>query len=430
MPGLTLFRRYATCLQIVAAPNAEILQVQAAQDLKKLSDRVANARGDSRGKRLAKGQAAAAASSRVGRIGRGKQSKSPPPPSSAALPVKSNGGKQRRHTIGGNNSSSDSSSQNRRISRNDSGKRSSSSKPAKQEVAKSAREAGEGKVKVNHAQTHQAEALSEIATTPPSNEQAAAEGMNIAQSAQKERSTSPREGTTPEEMKVADAAFDTGVVGDGQHDDAATNSKEVVRDIGRAPDDDAAEASPATETNQQQIEAPEIEEALPTSTPTATEVETPLASPVLPEETSRITLLRQDEGGNDPVASLSSTTESVHGQAHHQQEEEEQRQNQPTQRSDSTPAAFETVTTIAPPSMMVTEEQGQDRETTSEEIFKISPKISPVGDKEQAGMVDDMEGENRGGRVGPETEGPQQPDATAVIEFVPTERSLAAYCQV
>ncbi|CAN0320318.1 unnamed protein product, partial [Ectocarpus sp. 12 AP-2014] len=65
--------------KVVAAPEAGTPQVQAAQNFKELSDKVANARGECRGKkRSPKGQAAAARGRRLGRGG----SKLPSPPSS------------------------------------------------------------------------------------------------------------------------------------------------------------------------------------------------------------------------------------------------------------------------------------------------------------------------------------------------------------
>lgn len=444
-------------MQVVAAPNAEIPQVQAAQDFKELSDKVANARADSRGKRSAKGQAATTAT-RDGRVGGGGKSKSPPPPSSRGggrsrtSAVGNNAGRQRRQPSRGN-SSSDSSSQHRRIGRDGSGKSSSSGsskRSVKREVGKSTREAGDGNL--NQEQSRQADAPSEIAPTPPSKEEVAAAGVGTGQSDQQEGRTLPREGSTPEEMEVPDGAVDPVVVGDRQQDDTATTSKEIVLAIGGALDDDAAEASQATETNQQQddsgvetsgveasgVEALGVEGALPTSATAATEVKTPLASPRLREDTSRTTMF-QDEGCNDPGASSSSTTESVGDRTHPQQ----QRQNQPKQQSDSSAVALGTTPAISP-LPMVPEVHGQNGATTEEstKMSPISPKTSSAGDGVDMDTVEDKEeegqltipmqtmGDDQDGGLGPETGETQPLVSTAVVEFVPTERSLAAYCQV
>lgn len=371
----TSFRPHATCLQVVAAPNAEIPQVQAAQDFKELSDKVANTRGESRGKRSAKGQAAAVAASRGGRVGGGGRSKSPPPPAlrgggrsrnSAALPVGSNGGRQRRRRSR-SSSSGDSSSQQRRVSRNGSRKSVSGSnnttankRLVRREVVKSTKEAGEGNA-------NEADDSSDTSRALPSKESVPAVEVDTVQPEQQEESTTPREGTTPEESEMPDAAVGPFVLGDGQQVYVATKSKEVLNMYG-TPDinaKNASEESPAAEINHQQeiseMEASGIEGVLPTSTAAATEVKTPLASPPLGEDTTRTTLY-QDEEGNDPDASSSST----------------------------------------------------------------------IHDGEEVDTLDVMEEEDGGqdGRLGPETEGAEQPDSTAVIEFVPTERTLAAYCQV
>lgn len=391
---------------------------------------MANTRGESRGKRSAKGQAAAVAASRDGRVGGGGRSKSPPPPSSRGgarsrtamvLPVGNNDGRQRRATSG-NTSGSDSSSKTGRISRTGSDKSSngSSRRSAKREVVKSTREAGDESF--SHAQTHQAEVLS--------NKEAAAVGQDIERSDEQERSASPLEGAPPEEMEVVDAAVDPVLVSDGQQDDTDSNSEEVAMKSGAGPDDDAAEASPATETNQQReasgVEAWRVDGGLPTSTAGLTEAKAPLAPLPLPEDMSRTTQC-QDEDGIDSDAWSSSTTQGIIGQTQPQQ-----RQNQANQLSDSAPVALETIRMS--PGPIVTEAPGQDREVMQEKytMSPLSTKTSPARDGDEADILDDIEEGDDGqdGRLGSETEETQHSVSSAVIDFVPTDRSLAAYCQV
>lgn len=346
------------------------------------------------------------------------------------------------------NSGAESSSQPRRVSRKGSGKSSiatintnNNKRSAKQEVVKSARETGGGNI--DQAQTHQAEVSSEICPTPPSQEQVTAVESNIGQSIQ--QGGSPRKGRTPQKMEVVDAVGDSVVVVDSQQGDTATNTdgapdndvvvvdnqqdetatniggapdNDVVvvdnqqddTNIGRAPDNDAAEATPSRDTTQQEdasgVEASGVKKARSASTVAATEVETNLSSSQVQEDTPR-------------------TTQGVSGQ------------NQPKQPSGSTPVSPETTTTTAP-LPKATEANAQDRETTEENYTESPPstKTSSAGDGEEVGSLDDIDewdhGQDDGqdGGLGPETEETHQLVSAAVIEFVPTERSLAAYCEV
>eukprot|EP00752_Nemacystus_decipiens_P003048 g2825.t1 len=447
--------------KIIAAPSSMFPQVRAAQDFKELTDKVANTRGESRGKRSARGQAAAAAA-RGRRVGGGGRSKSPPPPSSrgggrsrnsAVLPAGSSGGRRERQTSE-SNSSTDSSSQSRRVSRKGSGKSSISTtttnnnnnnnnnnnknkRSTKGEVVKSACVEGGGNV--SRAQTCQAGATSETSPTQTSNELAAEAGPDIGQSDQQEES--PREGKTPEDAEMVDVAVDSGVVDNQQHDTATnigraadndvvevdSRQDEAAANIGEAPEDDAVEAALVIESNQQEdveeVKSSRAEGAPSTSIAAATEVNTLVASLPPQKDTSRTT--SQDEVSKDLDATSSVRTQGVSGQ-------NQRGQSQPNQPSGSTPVALETTRTPAP-LPLATEEQSQDRETTEENntLSSLVPKTSSEGNREEMDPLDDT-GEGDDGQdcaLGPETNEAKQLVSTAFTEFVPAERSLAAYCQ-
>ena len=401
-------------LQVVAAPNADIPQVQAAQDFKELSDKVANTRGE----RLLKRQKTAAAG-RGGRGDRGGRSKSPPRPSSriggrgpdSLVPSvrKSVSGGKKGGRLFTRSASSDSSSRSKRPSRSRGTKKRSSNRE------------GEGGRKHDLVHSDDAESSSKLAPTPGSREGASAVEVGLGETNEQEKVTSS--------PAVANEAGAPGV-GDIQLEDAAEvrhhqgegAGKETSLTSVRGEDDNAGEPRRLAEASSVGEEA-----SLATST-TAEAKNTPVASPPLQESTplTSTTALADDEGENGPGVSASLISEDASGQLQPQQRERQE----PEQQGGFTPAITEMTPGIAQQQSRVNEEHRHNQQTSwareggdtdyreeaeSDEILSIP---SGTGD------------DGADGRRGPERQKSRRLSSAAAFDFVPTERSLAAFCQV
>lgn len=467
------------------------MQVQAAQKFKELSDKVTNARGDSRGKRSPKGQAAITAARRAARVGARERSKSPPPSSSdgngrsSATPLTGhNGGghdgdrgsSRARTSIGSNGRGSEFSSQHRQVSRGGSGNDSRSSRisisssssgnkrSAKTDVFESAGEERRGKR--DQEQTRRPLSSSLIVASNPERSSVEVVVPDVGQPDQRQERAGLLKGTSAEEVEMPDASDDAGLLGDRQQVDYAevqqqlwaNNNAESVTNIDGTQSDGTGVPRVA-EPNQmldvaeadQQGDVPEAEEARSKAkTASADEAEAPIASPPLQgtSVTPKTTEPRHKDEKNPPVSSRASQDESGQAplrqqeakqreqeQAQAQVQKHEQKQGEATEEEDrqSDYAVVETKTEATPAPMTA------GKQDMSDERNKIS---SWVEGRQEAGIVEKSEeprvvslpgqtmDDGEVGGLGPETEDQNPASAAAVIEFVPTEGSLAAYSQV
>lgn len=409
--------------QVVAAPDAGTPQVQAAQNFKELSDKVANARGDSRGKkRSPKGQAAAARGRRLGRGG----SK---PPSPASL----RGGGRRRSSVlpraggVGGSSSGDGggdqrgrsslssrasfSQQRRRSVRNSrdsnsiSGSKNNRSSAQREAVESSGGEGG-------GQQTRSAESSSEAGPPPllidkrsgsmGSQEEPATKGVEVSAIAVAQDRSQDNNGARNQQQPGGDgnstqdnAVEQSDVTGMGQRQDGAPGDTSAVEETlaGSALDGETVPTRPPLQGAASTSESQDGSEISP---------------PGPPSSATGHTQQQEDSGlvdleGSGITGSLPNETEQ-----YDQEQEEEQLQPWPEQH--------EEVPEEDGLSVSMAEEAGEEAEAgflggIQEEAAE--PKRGADGGDGDAGVV-----HQRG------------PAATAAIDFVPTERSLAAYCQV
>ncbi len=402
-------------LQVVAAPNVDIPQIQAAQEFKELSDKVANERSLKRHETAAAG--------RGGRGGRGGRSKSPPRPSSRSggrgrtpsVPAirkgGGGGGQQRRQSTG--SASSDSSSRHRRISRS----RGTKKRPTSREVGGSAGDEEGGAREQAH--SDEAGTKSELAPTRGTREGVAATEVDVGKPNQQEEGASPPAGAVAGEAGAPSAGDelveDTAEAPQHQGGNA---EEETVLISDRSQDDDADEASLDTEKVDLQQDTSVAEGASLAHSASAVEVTTLVDQPRVQGDTSLASTksLSQDEGDIDPGVSASSTTEVPGGQVETRRQQEREKQ---IQQSDSTPAAAETKTAIPQQLEAAAAESRQHHDNS---------RGGGGGGADSVPMRTVDNGAD-GGR-GSETEKSRRRSPAAAIEFVPTERSLAAFCKV
>lgn len=412
--------------QVVAAPNVDIPQVQAAQEFKELADKVANERSLKRQETAAAG--------RGGRGGRGGRSKSPSRPSSrsggrggnpSVPPVRKGsggGGKQRRQSTG--SGSSDSSSRQRRTSHSGTKKR-----PTNREVGRSAgdEEGGERE----QARSDEAETPAEVAPTLGSRGGAAAVEVDSGNPKQQEEGRSSPAGAVADEAGAPS-------VGDEQVEDTAeapqhqggSTEEEAVLVSERSRDDDVGEASRDTEKVDLLKDTSVPDGASLARSASAAEVTKLVALPKVQEDPSlaSATALSQDEGDNEPRASASSTTQGSSGQVESPRQQERGEQ---LQQGGSTPAPAETKTLIPQQLNAAADENRQNHQENSRAgEGGNADSCEETEPDETLGVPKRTANNGADGGLRSETKKSRQRSSAAAIEFVPTERSLAAFCKV
>lgn len=436
--------------QVVAAPDVEIVHVKAAQEFKELSDKVANARGDSRGKRSPKGQTATAAARRAGRGGvRGRSKLSPLPSSDGGgrrsatpPPVGNNGGgrggavsrgssRRMRKSSASNGSNSDSSLQLRRVSRGGTGNN-SNNRSAKRDVVASASEESGGQR--DQEQTRGSLSSSSGVASVTERAASAVTVPDVGHSDQREENASSSEGIVAEEVEVPDACVDTGLVGNGrqQLDDAAhqkqpgeNSSTEAVTNSDGTQDDGTGTPQ-AAETNQQD-DVSVAEGAMPNDSTASSADEAKALLIALPLQdtpaTSKTADSQHDENGSivPPSESEDESDQAPLRQQEARQHEKERAQEQEGDQQSADSIVETNTTGLTLPTVSEKREAAKERDESS----------SSAEDGQEAGIIDEKEepsvvsmpdqttdGVEVGG-IGPEPE-----------EFAPTERSLVAYCEV
>ncbi|CAB1110788.1 unnamed protein product [Ectocarpus sp. CCAP 1310/34] len=414
---------HVTYTQVVAAPDAGTSQVQAAQNFKELSDKVANARGDSRGKkRSPKGQAAAARGRRLGRGG-----SKPPSPSSR-------GGGRRRSSVlpraggGGGGSSNDGddkhkgrssrssrasfSQQRRRSVRSSKGSNSiSGSKNSRSSAQREAVESsgGEG----GGQQIRSAESSSEAGLPPllidrtsesmNSQEEPAAKGVEVSDTNVVAQDRSQGNNGARKQQHPGgngngtqdDAVEQSDVTGMGQRQDGAPGDTSAVEEtlVGNALDGETVPTRPPLQGAASTSDLQDGSEISPPGPPSSATVHTKQ------EEDSGLV----DLEGSGITGSSPNETEQ-----HDQEREEEQLQPWPEQHEE------------------VPEEDGVSLSAVEEAGEAAAEAGFLEGIQEEA--AEPKRGAD-GGDGGAGVVHQHGPAATAAIDFVPTERSLAAYCQ-
>lgn len=394
--------------QVVAAPNAGTPQVQAAQNFKELSDKVANARGDSRGKkRSPKGQAAAARARRLGRGG----SKPPSPPSSS-------GGGRRRSSVlpraGGSGGGSSVDGGGKQLGRPSRSSRASFSQQRRRSV-RSSRDSSSISSSKNNRSSAQREAV----------ESSGGEGGG-------QQTRSAELSLEAEGLEAPDSTIAQDRSEDSKQLDGVRNQQQPRGD-GNSSQDDAVEPSDVTGTIQRQdgalSDTSVVEETLSGNALSAVDGPTlPLQGAVSTSETTKSQdgsdntppgpsssamghTQQEENGGASPVdleGSGNTGSSPVETEQYDREREEEQLQPWPEQHEE------------------VPEEDDELSLSMAEEVGKAAEAGFLGGTQEEAAEPNREAGDDDGGAKGVRQPGP----AAAAIDFVPTERSLAAYCQV